>query len=297
MQSIPLVEYFKPYLKTFVEEASNEGEVTAENVLKEGHPKSKQLLYSLMGDILEEGSEFRNANYVSDFLQQVKNGKKGIILAEHYSNFDYPMFAYLLEKTGADGKELIDRTYAIAGIKLSEENQYISALAAAFNRIFIYPSLSIEKIANEKEKEDTIKKARAINIASMRAMDKLRTSGHPILVFPSGTRYRPGKPETKMGRREIDSYIKSSDIMLLISINGNCLHVSETNSMELDLICKDKMIVTASQIYDCATFREKVKAEKIDSDDIKQDVVNEVMNILETMHENTEKERIIEVSK
>jgi len=46
-----------------------------------------------------------------------------------------------------------------------------------------------------------VKKARAINIASMRAMDKLRSSGHPILVFPSGTRYRPGKPETKMGRR------------------------------------------------------------------------------------------------
>ena len=57
------------------------------------------------------------------------------------------------------------------------------------------------------------------------------------------------------------------------------------------------MIITASQIYDCTTFREKVKAEKIDSDDIKQDVVNEVMNILETMHENTEKERIFEVSK
>lgn len=289
MKEIPLVEYFKPYLKTFVEEAANEGEVTAESVLKEGLPKSKQLLYSLMEDVLEEGSEFRNANYVSEFLKQVKNGKKGIILAEHYSNFDYPMFAYLLEKTGDDGKELIDRTYAIAGIKLSEENQYISALAAGFNRIFICPSLSLEKITDEKEKEEASKKARAINIASMRAMDKLRSSGHPILVFPSGTRYRPGKPETKIGRREIDSYIKSSDIMLLVSINGNCLRLSETNSMELDLICKDKMIITANQVYDCANFREKVKEKYPTSNDIKQDVVNEVMSILENMHEDTEK--------
>lgn len=292
MQGIPLVEYFKPYLKTFVEEASNEGEVTTESVLKEGHPKSKQLLYSLMQDVLEEGSEFRNENNVSDFLKQVKKGKKGVILAEHYSNFDYPMFAYLLEKTGSDGKELIDRTYAIAGIKLSEENQYISALAAAFNRIFIYPSLSIEKIENKIEKEEEIKKARAINIASMRAMDKLRTSGHPILVFPSGTRYRPGKPETKTGRREIDSYIKSSDIMLLLSINGNCLRISETNSMELDLIYKDKMIITASQVYDCTTFREKIKEKNPNSSDIKQDVVNEVMCILESMHKDVEKGRI-----
>ena len=292
MQTIPLVEYFKPYLKTFVEEASNDGDVTPENVLQEGHPKSRQLLYSIMEDILEDGSEFRNANYVSDFLKQVKGGKKGVILAEHYSNFDYPMFAYLLEKTGADGKELIDLTYAIAGIKLSEENKYISALAAAFNRIFIYPSLSIEKITDEKEKEEIFKKAKAINIASMRAMDKLRTSGHPILVFPSGTRYRPGKPETKKGRREIDSYIKSSDIMLLLSINGNCLRISETNSMELDLICKDKMIITASQVYDCASFREKIKEKNPESNDIKQDVVNEVMDILENMHEDAEKGRL-----
>ena len=145
---------------------------------------------------------------------------------------------------------------------------------------------------DEKEKEEATKKARAINIASMRAMDKLRTSGHPILVFPSGTRYRPGKPETKMGRREIDSYIKSSDIMLLLSINGNCLRISETNSMELDLICKDKMIVTSSQVYDCANFREKVKEKKPETNEIKQDVVNEVMNILENMHENVEKGRM-----
>lgn len=292
MQAMPLVEYFKPYLKVFVEEASNEGDVTTESVIKEGHPKSRQLLYSLMEDVLEEGSEFRNAKYVSDFLDQVKNGKKGIILAEHYSNFDYPMFAYLLEKASTDGKELIDRTYAIAGIKLNEENQYISALAAAFNRIFICPSLSIEKIIDEGKKEEVIKRARAINIASMRAMDKLRTSGHPILVFPSGTRYRPGKPETKKGRREIDSYIKSSDIMLLLSINGNCLRISETNSMELDLIYKDKMIITASQVYDCANFREKVKTKKQGSNDIKQDVVNEVMDILENMHKDAEKGRL-----
>ena len=80
--------------------------------------------------------------------------------------------------------------------------------------------------------------------------------------------------------------------MLLISINGNCLRLSETNNMELDLIYNDKMIITASQVYDCATFREEVKTKKIDSNDIKQDVVNEIMNILDTMHKDIEKERI-----
>jgi len=291
MEGIPLVEYFKPHLKTFVEEAANEGEVTPESVLKEGHEKSKRLLYSLMEDVLEEGSEFRNAKYMEDFLSQVKAGKKGIILAEHYSNFDFPMFAYLLEKASPSGKELIDLTYAIAGIKLSEENEYISALAAGFNRIFIYPSIALENMKDEAMKAVEEKKARAINLASMRAMDKLRSTSHPIMIFPSGTRYRPGKSETKRGRREIDSYIKSSDIMILFSINGNCLRLSVSNNMEEDLIYKDKMIITSSPVYDCATFRERVKNEHPTSSDVKQDVVDEVMRLLEKMHERTERDR------
>lgn len=291
MKGIPLVEYFKPHLKTFVEEAANEGEVTAESVLKEGHEKSKRLLYSLMEDVLEEGSEFRNAGHAEQFLKEVKEGKKGIILAEHYSNFDFPMIAYLLEKASPHGKELIDLTYAIAGIKLSEENEYISALAAGFHRIFIYPSIALENMKDDAKRAEEEKKARAINLASMRAMDRLRSSSHPIMVFPSGTRYRPGRPETKKGRREIDSYIKSSDIMILLSINGNCLRLSESNNMEEDLIYKDKMVITCSPVYDCSVFREKVKSEHPNTTDIKQNVVDEVMKHLEIMHEKIEKTR------
>ena len=289
MEGIPLVEYFKPYLKTFVEESTSEGEVTAESVLKEGHENSRRLLYSLMGDVLEEGSEFRNTENMETFLKEVKSGKKGIILAEHYSNFDFPMFAYLLEKSSPYGKELIDLTYAIAGIKLSKENEYISALAACFNRIFIYPSIALEHIQDEERKVLEEKKARAINLASMRAMDRLRSSSHPIMIFPSGTRYRPGRPETKKGRREIDSYIKSSDIMIFVSINGNCLRLSVSNNMEEDLVYKDKMVLNASPVYDCRMFREKIKKEKPDSEDIKQDVVDEVMRCLEQMHDEVER--------
>jgi len=292
MKGIPLVEYFKPHLKTFIEESASEGEVAPDAVLKEGHEKSKKLLYSLMEAVLEEGSEFRNVASVEEFLEEVKNGKKGIILAEHYSNFDFPMFAYLLEKASSLGGELIRRTYAIAGIKLSSENEYISALAAAFNRIFIYPKTSLESIKDENLLKQEEKRAMAINLSSMRTMDKLRASGHPIMIFPSGTRYRPGRPETKKGRREIDSYIKSSDVMLLISINGNCLRLSETDSMEEDLIVKDKMIISASHVYNCAEFREKIKKEKKESSDIKQDVVDRVMQCLDAMHEEVEATRI-----
>ena len=292
MQGIPLLEYFKDHLKTFIEEIANESDITPTSVLKDGHERSRKLLYSLMGDVLEEGSEFRGTEHAIQFLHEVKNGKKGIILGEHYSNFDYPMFAYLLEKAHPEGKELIDRTYAIAGIKIYEENKYVSSLAAAFNRIFIYPSISLENITDASLKAAEEKRARAINLASMRTMDQLRTSGHPIMVFPSGTRYRPGRPETKRGRREIDSYIKSSDIMIFISINGNCLRISESNNMKEDLVFKDKMIISSSKVYDCHAFREKVKKEKAGSADIKQDVVDEVMKHIDEMHEKVETEYV-----
>ena len=37
---------------------------------------------------------------------------------------------------------------------------------------------------------------------------ELKKQGKIILVFPSGTRYRPGCPDTKRGLREIDSYLR-----------------------------------------------------------------------------------------
>ena len=42
-----------------------------------------------------------------DFLAQIKNGKRGLILMEHYSNMDLPAICYLLERDGGEeGKEL-----------------------------------------------------------------------------------------------------------------------------------------------------------------------------------------------
>jgi len=133
-----------------------------------------------------------------------------------------------------------------------------------------------------------------INLASMRAMDKARKEGSAVLVFPSGTRYRPGKPETKRGVREIDSYIRLSDVMMLVSINGNCLRFSEDpHDMMNDVTYRDRIIMTASPVYDCTAFREEAKAwAGAEVEDKKQLVVDYVMDRLERMHEENEKGRL-----
>lgn len=287
-----LLEYFKDYIPIFQKLARGVGEVTPDNVLREKNPELKKIVYDVMFEIMDKGSEFKNTENIEAFLNEVKSGKKGIILAEHYSNFDYPMLLGMIEHSCKAGKELADRCCAMAGIKLGEEDKYISAFAEAFSRIYIYPSRAIAGITDENIRAAEMKRARAINLAAMRTMDELRNNGRVIVIFPSGTRYRPGNPETKRGVREIDSYIKTSDVMLLVSINGNCLRISENGDMTQDLIYKDEMIFTASPVLNCAEFRQEVKNSKPESKDKKQDIADKVMEILEEMHNKAESERI-----
>ena len=149
-------------------------------------------------------------NYKAFYESVVKEGKTGLILMEHFTNLDLPGILYLLEKNGEDwAKDLSSRIVAVAGMKLNEANPGVRAFTEGFTRVVIYPTRSLnaveDKGISEEEKIAEEQKARKINFAAMRAMDGCKKRGQVILVFPSGTRYRPGKPETKRGLREIDS--------------------------------------------------------------------------------------------
>ncbi|NLC93642.1 MAG: 1-acyl-sn-glycerol-3-phosphate acyltransferase, partial [Treponema sp.] len=147
---------------------------------------------------------------------------------------------------------------------------------------------------SEEEKAEAEKRARKINFAAMRAMDDCKKRGQIILVFPSGTRYRPNKPETKKGLREIDSYLRLFDKMILISNNGNCLRINpeNPNDMLMDVVEEDKVLLTASEVIDCKEFRNKVlSALPSDDPDPKQKTIDKIMEILEIQHNEVEKIR------
>ena len=128
----------------------------------------------------------------------------------------------------------------------------------------------------------------------MRAMDGCKKRGQIILVFPSGTRYRPGKPETKRGLREIDSYMRLFDILIPVSINGSCLLINPENpdDMLADIVNPDVIKMTASPIVECKKFRNSI-LEKVPADDPdpKQKTVDALMSIMEEMHDKVEKEQ------
>jgi glycerol-3-phosphate O-acyltransferase len=219
------------------------------------------------------------------------SGKSCLLLLEHYSNMDLTNFIYLLRKEPDRGKELADAVVAVAGMKLNEEDPRVAAFTGAYTRIIIYPSRSLQGLDAEKTRTEIIR-SNAINRAAMKALLDIKTKGKLILVFPSGTRYRPWDPASKRGVREIDSYIKSFDYMCFVAINGEVLHVRQGDMMD-DFVSQDVVRYTAGPVLSCTEFRDetRVRAEQAGIEDKKQAVVDRIMKELEAMHIKAEEER------
>ncbi len=260
------------------------------NVYQEANKETRKLVDVMLKDGLLEGSHLEGIENFEAFYNALLNGKRGLLLVEHFSNMDLPALCYLLEECGKPfGKDLSHRIVAMAGMKLNEANPMVKAWAESFTRIVIYPSRSLASISDPEERAVEEAKSRKINMASMHALTECRRHGKPVLVFPSGTRYRPGNPETRKGLREIDSYLRMFDVMLLVSINGNCLRMDPDNieNMLADLLIEDTVIMTASPVIDCKEFRHNALAEIDDSvEDKKVEVVSKIMDMLKEQHDS-----------
>ncbi len=270
--------------------------INEENVYQEANKDILPFMDGMLTDNFLPGSCLKGLDNFQKFLDQIKEGKRGLILMEHYSNLDLPALSFLLRRDGGEmGKDLAGRIVAIAGMKLNEDNDMVRAWAEGYSRIVIYPSRSLASITDPVLYEAEEAKSKKINMASMRALDAARKRGQAVLVFPSGTRYRPGMPETKKGVREIDSYLRLSDVMILVSINGNCLRISEDNPKDMlnDTVQEDVMILSGSPVMECKKFRNDILAGLDDYEgDKKQVVVDRVMEIFDELHDAVEKERV-----
>jgi glycerol-3-phosphate O-acyltransferase len=243
------------------------------------------------------GSGVEGMEHLEDLLSKAESGKSCLLLLEHYSNMDLSLFSYLVRKAGGRGGAVAGAVVAIAGMKLSEENPVVSAFASAYTRIVIYPSRSLLGLDAVKDKAEIVR-SNAINRAAMKALMDIKVRGKLVLLFPSGTRYRPWDPGTKRGVREIDSYIKSFDYMCPVAINGEVLHVRQGDMME-DSVSRDLVLLTAGPVVSCAEFRGKARsgAEERslksggEAEDKKQAAVDAIMAELEKLHIEGEKKR------
>lgn len=296
MEKRPLAEVYGKYFQELAKLSVAADKINETNIYQEGNPNTRKLLDKLVEENLLPESHLENIANFEKFYDLVEQGKHGLILMEHYQNTDLPAFCYMLEHSGNEKLyNLSKKIVAIAGMKLNEANPFVKAFAESFTRIVIYPTRSLNKNTDEThteaEKEAEEAKAKKINFAAMRTMDNCKRNGQVILVFPSGTRYRPGHPETKRGLREIDSYLRLFDIAILVSVNGNILEITDENMLN-DKVGPDKQIFAASDIIECKSFRKNFMASlPEDTPDPKQAIIDNIMSVLDKQHEQIEKIR------
>ncbi len=293
-----LKELYGKYLAELAQLSHAAEKIDETEIYEEANPQTRKYLSLITKDNLLPESHINNIEYFKEFYDAiVTQGKTGVVMMDHYSNMDLPCFLDLLENSGYDwAKDFSSRIVAIAGMKLNEANPIVRALTESFTRVVIYPTRSLNAIeesnASDEEKEAERLRARKINFAAMRAMDGCKKRGQIILVFPSGTRYRPGKPETKRGLREIDSYLRLFDLLLPVSINGSVLRFNpeDPENMIMDIVVPDVVTLTAGKMIECKPFRNKIlETVPADHPDPKQVTVDAVMAVLEELHGQEEK--------
>jgi glycerol-3-phosphate O-acyltransferase len=281
---------FSKQIKTAVSITKVDTVITEQNVYQEGDKNILPLLDEMIEYLSLPGSGFDGLENLEELLEKAESGKSCLLLVEHYSNLDLSILSYMARKAGGRGKDISNALIAIAGMKLNEDNHIVAAFASAYTRIVIYPSRSLQHLDPENEKDKAeIARSNAINRAAMKALIRNKYKGKLVLVFPSGTRYRPWDPETKKGVREIDSYIRSFDYMCFVALNGEIMKVRESE-MTSDYVDKDIVRVTASPVIFCDEFRESARAASSDEDK-KQAVADAIMAELEKMHIAAEEKR------
>ncbi len=284
-------EMYTDIAREMVANSQQPEHVTEEHVFQEGNRKNRELVNRIIDDLIDPRSRIENFENLDKLRQVSDEGKACLLLMEHYSNFDIPGLYYLLQKEGGLGSEVAERIIAIAGLKLNISNRFVLAFAESYPRIVIYPSRAIESIADPAEQQKETKRARELNRAALREMIRHKYNGRIVLVFPAGTRYRPGKPETKRPVKEIDSYLKSFDHMVMIGIAGNLLHVSPEEDMTADMPNRDLLLYYASEVMDCKSFRDGARGAAPEGVDPKQFAADAVGGKLDELHARAEEAR------
>ena len=294
-------DYYNQLKQAFHEiqsELTGDYEIRPDNVYQEGNHNGQEIIGSLVDWIVLPGSRIINSVNLRELYDRSQKGESCLLLVEHYSNFDYPVVFRLLENDPLLGKEVARSLIPIQGMKLSGEGSISSAFTQTYSTIVIFPSRSIDAVEDPEEKAEIRKTSTPINHAAMKELTDRKYHGKIILVFPTGTRYRPWDPESKKGVREIFSYLKSFENILFLGINGNLMKPHKSDDMNADVkaIEQDLMMLTASPVIKGKEFRKKIIAETPAGQDSKQFVVDQVMNELEKIHNETEILRLNELN-
>lgn len=267
------------------------GQVTRDQVFQAANTKNREIIDKILESLLLPGSSFENIEALIELYRLSQEGKSCLILMEHYSNFDIPAFHYLIHSRPEAGLKVADSIIPMAGVKLNHESEFVRAFTEAYSRLVIYPSRSLRALEGSPAWAEEKKRSRAINMAALQQMVRRKHEGNIILLFPSGTRYRPGDPEGRKGLPEVDSYLRAFDYVLSIGIAGNVLRVNGEGSMAEDFVVPDVLVFLAGQVGEAARIREEVRKGLRPEQEPKQAVADAIMAELMSLHKEAKKIR------
>jgi glycerol-3-phosphate O-acyltransferase len=179
------------------------------------------------------------------------------------------------------------RKINMAGMKLNAESDFVRAFTEAYTRLVIYPSRSLQPYEGTEQWAIEKKKSRKINMAALHEMVRRKHDGDIILLFPSGTRYRPGDEASRRGLPEVDSYLRAFDYVLPIGVSGNILRVNQQGTMAEDFVTEDVVIYKTGTITPAEDYRTKARETVptgAESAEVKQRAADLVMESLKDLH-------------
>jgi len=288
------VSDFIPQLPLYESNLKGDYAFTPENVYQIGSRENRKRIGEIVDVLALPGSRIDNFEALIELRRRNLAGESCIIMAEHYSNLDFPVLFRFIEKHKNLGPEIAESLLPIRGMKLSETLPIVAVFSRSYDTIIIYPSRALDRITDPKELAKVREKSVRINHAAMREMIARKHEGRIIVVFPSGTRYRPWNPESRRGVREIGSYMKTFDNIVFMGINGNLLPVNRTGDMSQDELMRDLMILTCSDIVDGRRYRAEMKTQMPEEKNLKSYLVDLVMMELERIHSAVEPKRLKE---
>ncbi len=204
--------------------------------------KNCTLVDTIIAALLYKNSTIHGIEHFETLGKLASQGKSCLLLPEHYSNFDVPALFYLIRSQYSQYAPILDQIICLAAAKLSTESKTVLAFAESFNRIMIYPARSKLSENDEGYSDDIAHKIDSFNHRAIEKMMALKNEGNIILMFPSGTRYRPQNPDSRNALEQVASFIKRFDYVCFLSLDGNLLKVNPNNKMEQDIACRDTMV-------------------------------------------------------
>lgn len=144
------------YFAEMMQYSKAPAKIDSTNVYQEANKDLTKYMEMILKENFLPGSGLGNIENFRAFYDAVaKDGKRGLILMEHYTNLDLPAIIYLLKEHGEDwSKDFSERIVAVAGMKLNEASPAVRVWTEGFTRVVIYPTRSLDKVENSNETEE-----------------------------------------------------------------------------------------------------------------------------------------------